>query len=118
MLDLEAVDNVRDLIARVPEIDVDDVSRYLFISGIILQKEAYKVVAELEGVADSSKKMRRLYLVDKILSTAGGLLKESADLKVKVERERIRRSGKIGAGRGLYLENGVAVAAVSESDTE
>lgn len=82
--DLIALEDVRALVKKIPEVSVEDVSRYLFASGIILQNEAYKIVNDVQSL-DSSRKMKRLHQIERLLSTAGTLLRDSAELKIKLD---------------------------------
>lgn len=85
----DALEDVDRLIKAVGDVTVDDVVKYLYVSGLVLQKEAYKMIAELEGM-DQLRKLKRMAQITDMLTKAGALLRDSGNLSLKQTSIRAR----------------------------
>ena len=74
---------IKNMIDTAPEVNSTDVGRFLLVSGMVLQSEAYRIVDSLQDIENHSTKLKRLSQVNNLLRTAGALMKDAVEVQNK-----------------------------------
>lgn len=103
----KGVADVAAFVGALPDVDMEELGKAIAVSALVLQQEAYTIIAEARGM-DSGRRMKRANVAAGLLAKAGDLA-ATAGVLTRISKQRDYKPRRItvaagdGAGSGLRL---------------
>lgn len=93
----ESAGDVARMLAMMPDITLGDLAKAVSVSAMVLQQEAYTMIAEAREM-DGTRRMKRAFLAADMLAKAGALSSTVASLRRASVADSKRATARVEAG--------------------